>query len=117
MTEEGSPRLEPGEVEDLFARLGALAAELSEGQRALLGAILKIAMDVCDDSEVDDRPFSEQFAAAFSASHADRILAYGHHKGLVTPHTEAIIRSLSATISSTPPAIIRSAIIRDDRKP
>jgi hypothetical protein len=117
MTDDTTPRLRPGEVEELFAKLGALAEELSDGQRALLGAILKIAMDVGDASDVDDRPFSDQFAAAFSASHADRILAYGHHKGLVTPHTEAIIRSLGAHVTSTPAAIIRSAIIRSEHRP
>lgn len=116
-TGDTTPRLEPGEVEDLFARLSALANELTEGQRTLLGAILKVAMDIGDGSDVDDRPFSDQFAAAFTASHADRVLAYAHHNGLVTPHTDAIIRSLSATVSTAPAAIIRSAIIRSDRQP
>lgn len=116
MTDESvqTHELTDEEIEDLFTKLDTLRESLSAGQTALLGAILKAAADVRDRSAVDDRPFSEQFTTAFQASQADRVLAYAHGTGLVNPYTDAIIRTMGSS-SSTSAAIIRSpgTIIRD----
>ncbi|MPZ81592.1 MAG: hypothetical protein GEV28_14795 [Actinophytocola sp.] len=103
----------PEEIDELFAKLDALNEGLSEPQKALLAAILKVAVEVQDASVPDPRSFSEQFAAAFKAGQADRVFAYAHFAQPPQPHTDAIIRSLTPS-SATPAAIIRSGPVDSD---
>jgi hypothetical protein len=98
------------EVDDLLAKLDAL--DVNDAQRALLVAVFKVAVDVQEGNRGDERPFSEQFAAAFKSSQADRVLAYAEVAPPRNPGTDSIIRSTGPSASTTAAAIIRG-IIRD----
>ena len=87
-----SDRITAAEIEDLLRKLDELS--LSAKQRALLGAILKVAADIRDTSEVDERPFSTQFATSFQTTQAQRVLDYA---GVAdAPHADAIHRTAAA---------------------
>jgi hypothetical protein len=94
-------------VNGLFTALDSLS--LSAAQRALLSAILRVAADVHDEgvAAVDDVSFSEQFAASFTPTQAERVLAYAHGAGVSNPHTDAIHRVLGP-LSVTTAAIHRA---------
>ncbi|MEV1117744.1 hypothetical protein AB0I91_21960 [Actinosynnema sp. NPDC049800] len=77
------PFITAEEVEELFAKLESL--ELSDPQRALLSAILKVAGDVTEVAEeADERPFSDQFATSFTPHHAALVVAYAASSSLIS---------------------------------
>ncbi len=97
--------ISPQEIEGLFARLQELADELTEPQRALLEAVLKIARDITEPSEqAEQESFDAQFDEAFkpfSAGTADLALAYAVNP----PEPGIIVRSAG---TSSPPIIVRN---------
>jgi hypothetical protein len=89
-TDDTSTTPSQEEVDDLLARLDKLAEDLTDGQKALLAGILKVAADV-EDVGVEPRgSFDEQFAASFTANKAGVVLRYAHTAGLVNPPYDGI---------------------------
>lgn len=110
------PAVTAADVDGLFRALDDLC--LPPAQHALLGAILRVAADLRDETEidenaVDERPFSEQFASSFKITQAERVLAYAHGAGVSNVHTDAIHRSLGPFAVTN--AAIHRAIHRDQQ--
>lgn len=93
----GTPETDLNDViHSLFGKLDTL--DLEEAEKDLLVAILKVAADIRDQQEATSS-FSEQFAASFKRTNAERVMAYA--QALVTNGAENNIHKTAHTTPAT----------------